>query len=297
MPRKQLRQNVFVSYSHEDTVWLERLKTHLAPYLRGEKLILWDDTKIRPGQDWASEIKNAIATARVAVLLVTPAFLASDYVNDVELPAILERAKEDLAVLWIPVKASAYTETPLAHIQAAHDPSQPLAKLTSARQDEALVAIAKRISATMDVNSIGNSLRLIDDFTPELEAFVEGRPEPTAPGEFRSRAEQVANTLNLVEPGYTSKLIDAQDLEQLDGNAQMLIRSYERTMKELFERWTELKPKRVAVDPVIRDGARSESDLIRRELCAELTELLRFIESLGMSLQDHYMHVRFICQS
>lgn len=297
MPKKKLRRHVFISYSHKDVAWLDKLKTHLAPYLRGEKIILWDDTKIRAGEAWAGEIEKAIATARVAVLLVTPAFLASDYVNDVELPAILNRAKEDLAVLWIPVKPSAYEATPLASMQAAHDPRRPLATLSPPKQDLALVAIAKRVSATMDVNAIGNALRVIDAFTPEVQAFVEGRPEPKAPKQFSMRAEQVSNTLHLVEPGQTSKLVDAKDLERLDPNSQKLIRAYERTMKELFERWTELKPKRVAADPDIREEARSESDMVRRDLCAELTELLRFIESLGMRLRDHYEHVRFICKS
>src|SRR5690349_20190511 len=103
MPKKPLRRNIFVSYSHDDAMWLERLKIHLAPHLRGEKLVLWDDSMIRSGENWARVIETAIASARVAVLLVTPAFLASDYVNDVELPAILNKSKNDLAVLWVPV--------------------------------------------------------------------------------------------------------------------------------------------------------------------------------------------------
>jgi hypothetical protein len=58
---------------------------------------------------------------------------------------------------------------------------------------------------------------------------------------------------------------------------------------------TELKPKRVAQDPETRREAREESDGVRRELCQELNGLLGFIESMGMSLQDHYAHVRYLC--
>lgn len=67
-------------------------------------------------------------------------------------------------------------------------------------------------------------------------------------------------------------------------------------MKELFDRWTELKVKRVAQDPDTRAEAIEQSDLVRRQLCEELTDLLGFIESMGMSLQDHYQHVRYICR-
>jgi TIR domain len=296
MAKPVLRRNIFVSYSHADQAWLERLKIHLAPYLRGEELYLWDDSKIVPGTNWELEIRRALVRARIAVLLVSPTFLASDYVTRVELPAILERANKDLAVLWVPVVASSYQATPLRSIQAAHDPKRPLSKLTRPKQDEALVAIAKRIASTMNVSAVGNALKLVDAFAPEVIAFVKGQPEPKVKKKYSLYAEQVSNVVNLVDPGGTHKLIDADDLERLPSNSQKLIRSYERTMNELFERWTELKPKRIAADPDIRSEAIATSDMVRRQLCNELTELLDFIETLGMKLRDHYAEVRFICR-
>ena len=296
MAKPHLRRNIFVSYSHADKAWLDRLRIHLAPYLRGEELFLWDDSKIQPGSNWETEIRRALARARIAVLLVSPTFLASEYVSKVELPAILKRANADLAVLWVSITASSYEATPLRALQAAHDPKRPLSKLTRPKQEEALVAIAKRIASTMDVSAVGNALKLVDAFTPEVIAFVRNEPEPTVPKKYSLRAEQVSNVVNLVEPGGTYKLIDADDLERLPPRSQKLIRSYERTMNELFERWTELKPKRIAADPEIRAEAVAASDLVRRQLCTELTELLGFIESLGMSLRDHYHEVRYICR-
>lgn len=296
MPGLALRKHVFVSYSHKDREWLDRLKVHLTPFLRGEALYLWDDTRIRPGTSWHSEINDELTKARAAVLLVSPDFLASDYVHAVELPAIFARAKADLAVLWIPVAPSAYETTPLGSLQALHDPSKPLSTLPRAKQDAALVEIARRISAAMDVNAIGNALRLIDEFTPQVNAFVAGLPEPAQQPAYSQRAEQSGLALNLIDHGQTTKLINAGDILNLDGNSQKLIRAYERTMKELFERWAELKVKRIAQDPDTRAEAVGQSEVVRLELCAELTELLGFIESMGMSLQDHYQHVRFICR-
>lgn len=292
----QLRKHVFISYSHRDREWLDRLKIHLAPYLRGEGLHLWDDTRIKAGASWAAEIDKELSEARAAVLLVSSDFLASEYVNSVELPKILARASSDLAVLWVPVAPSAYKATPLNQIQALHDPSNPLSTLSKAKQELALVEIAKRISSAMDVNAIGNALRVIDAFTPEVNAFITGQPEPERPPTYAVRAEQVSLQLNLVDHGQTRKLIDASDLLKLDSSSQKLVRAYERTMEELFDRWTELKVKRVALDPDTRAEAIKQSDLVRRDLCSELSDLLAFIESMGMSLQDHYQHVRFLCR-
>ena len=289
------RSGIFVSYSHADRDWLDRLRTHLAPYVRGEGLDLWDDTKITPGSNWAVEIDEALGKARVAVLLVSPDFLASEFVARVELPAILRRAGTDLTVVWIPIRASAYDATPLGDFQAACDPHRPLATLPRAKQDEAMVAISKHIVAAVNINAVGNAFRIIDDFEPQVKAFIAGSPEPEKAAAHSWRAHQVETSIRLVEPSGERELITAKDLARPDTNAQKLIRAYERTMKELFERWTELKPKRVAQDPETRREAREESDTVRRELCQELNGLLGFIESMGMSLQDHYSHVRYLC--
>jgi hypothetical protein len=292
---KPFRSGIFVSYSHADRDWLKRLQTHLAPYVSGESLFLWDDTKITAGSDWAGEIDQAIAKARVVVLLVSPEFLASKYVTQVELPAILLRAGSDLKVFWIPVRHSAFFATPLKDYQAAHDPSRPLADLSPSAQDEALVAISKKIAAAVDINVVANALRIIDDFQPQVNAFVTGTPEPEKEVVYSYRAKQEEASITLVEPSGARQIVTAQDLEKLDPSAQKLIRAYERTIKELFERWTELKPKRIAEDEETRREARDKSDDVRRELCCELNGLLGFIESMGMSLRDHYVHVRYIC--
>jgi hypothetical protein len=45
------RRHVFISYSHADRAWVERLKRMMAPLLRGsgQELRLWDDSRIEAG--------------------------------------------------------------------------------------------------------------------------------------------------------------------------------------------------------------------------------------------------------
>jgi TIR domain len=74
------RTKVFISYSHKDQEWLYRLQTHLKPLVR-EGLDCWDDTHIRPGDDWKQEIQNALDTAQIAVLLISANFFASDFIE------------------------------------------------------------------------------------------------------------------------------------------------------------------------------------------------------------------------
>lgn len=264
--------------------------------MRGEEFFVWDDHQIAPGSKWADEISNAVDTARVAVLLVSPDFLASDFIMSVELPRLIKRAEKDnLTIMWIPIRESAYKTTDLASYQAAFPPSTPLASLTKSERDAAFTQIAASIARAIDINSVANSLQIIDAFTAEASAYVEGRPEP-ANHSYKIAARQKQTSVSLSEGARDLTTITADDLEKLPAEQRQLIRAHERVMQDLFDRWTELKPKRTARDGEIRDRARNESDSVLTELCFELNELLNFIEFMGMHLYDHYMHVRYICR-
>jgi hypothetical protein len=147
---KESHGGVFISYSHRDKAWLETLEVHLKPYLRTGLIRAWNDTLIRPGEPWRDEIRRALAEARVAVLLVSPHFLNSEFIVTNELPPLLEAAKiSGLKILWVPLSASSYDETEIGHYQAALDPSRPLDSLNAAEQSHAFVSLCKKIKAAV----------------------------------------------------------------------------------------------------------------------------------------------------
>ena len=143
MPRDQ----VFISYSHEDTKWREDLEKHLKPYLRAGSISSWSDKQISPGSQWFTEIKSTLAQTKVAVLLVTPDFLASDFIHEHELGPLLKEAEGGgITILWVPIYPSAYKQTALEKYQAVLDPNKPLGSLPSkAKRDQAWVKICEEI--------------------------------------------------------------------------------------------------------------------------------------------------------
>jgi hypothetical protein len=143
-------KDIFVSYSHKDKEWLEKFQIHLKPYARSGSLTFWDDTQIHAGKRWRDEINAALASAKVAVLLVSPNFLDSDFIASGELPPLLTAAERGgLKILWVPLSASSYDETEIEKFQAAWDPTNPLDSLTSSAQNRAWVTLCKKVKTAV----------------------------------------------------------------------------------------------------------------------------------------------------
>ena len=104
-----MRDQVFFSFSQEDKLWLDEILKGLQPHLRKQSFELWDETKILPGKEWLKEINQALLSAKVAVLLVSPDFLASEFIADSILPPLLDAALDGgLTILWVAVRPCAH---------------------------------------------------------------------------------------------------------------------------------------------------------------------------------------------
>ena len=137
---------VFISYSHRDKKFMEELQTHLKPYLRSGAITPWSDKQIAPGSQWFDEIQGGLSKAGAAVLLVSPDFLASDFIHEHELGPLLKEAKAGgVKILWVPLRPSAYEKTPLKAYQAVSSPDKPLAQMSKPERDSAWVEICKKI--------------------------------------------------------------------------------------------------------------------------------------------------------
>jgi TIR domain len=140
------QDHIFISYSHKDKRWLQKLHIFFAPLIRQEKIHLWSDSQIIPGAIWREEIQRALAEAKIALLLVSPHFLASDFIAKYELPPLLSAAKQrGLIILWIAVSACMYTETEIANYQALNDPSKPLDSFKPSQVHQELMHMCEHI--------------------------------------------------------------------------------------------------------------------------------------------------------
>lgn len=152
------RNSIFISYSHKDVKHLERLRTHLVPLIRAG-LDVWDDTRIEGGQLWREEIEDALASARVAILLVSADFLASGFITENELPPLLAAASSGgTTIVTIVVGFCNFSKSPLSQYQAMNEPSKPLDSLKSSQRDKVWAHVAARVEKLMLSESAGHEI-------------------------------------------------------------------------------------------------------------------------------------------
>jgi TIR domain/ATPase family associated with various cellular activities (AAA) len=141
-----VQRKVFISYSHKDARWLERLRIHLKPVERDGIVDLWDDTKIAVGIQWKEAILEALETSKVAVLIISADFLASDFIAEHELPTLLAQAESGgTAILPIIVSPCLFRKTALNAFQAVNSPDKPLSTLPVPEREQVFVNVAEAI--------------------------------------------------------------------------------------------------------------------------------------------------------
>jgi len=175
------RNQVFISYSHKDEEWLKKLQEVLAPDIRNDRVTVWSDKQIDPGDPWFNKITEAINQARVAVLLVSPYFLASEFILKEELPRLIAAVDDGLTILWIPLFGAFEDQelkarlVPISTYQAVIDPKIPLDKRESSDQIRSLVKVCRKISAML---------------SPE-KSIIQNLPFPSLCSLFKGREKEL----------------------------------------------------------------------------------------------------------
>ena len=96
---------VFVSYSHKDEEWKDRLLPYLQILEQVENVEPWDDRKIGVGENWFRRLYDILEKTKIAICLVSENFLASSFCQEEEVPFLLqERQKGGLEIFPILIR-------------------------------------------------------------------------------------------------------------------------------------------------------------------------------------------------
>ena len=141
-PDASAGRSAFISYSHKDERYRQRLDIWLAQLQREKLISVWHDRRILPGQDWDREIDKNLENADIVLLLISPDFLGSDYAYSREMLRAVERHESGSAtVVPIILRPSDWQSSPLGSLEALPSKGRPVSLWTD--RDEAWLDVVQ----------------------------------------------------------------------------------------------------------------------------------------------------------
>ncbi|MBF0179111.1 MAG: toll/interleukin-1 receptor domain-containing protein [Magnetococcales bacterium] len=168
---------VFICYARKDMRHKARLLEHLAQLERVGVVQPWHDGVIEVGTEWNPAILDALAQCHVAIFLLSPAFLASRFINEEEVPRLLNRWKnQEIRIFPVMVYTCSWETHPLQPIQALLHEGKPIGALRGNNVNVAWKAVVDKLYAwTAPVSSSPTAAPEIDLSLPTPSARLVGR--------------------------------------------------------------------------------------------------------------------------
>lgn len=120
----------FISYAHEDEPMCLELRKQLKALEVEGIASFWADRAIEPGNPWKDEIITQLQTADVALFLVSPAMIWSEFIWSTEWPIAQDRASKNqmiiIPVILRPCLYQALKKNGLAGIQSVPKDGRPI---------------------------------------------------------------------------------------------------------------------------------------------------------------------------
>ena len=108
----------FISYTHRDEDLRRELEKHLSSLKRQGWLTDWYDASIEPGANWRNEISHNLEEAEIILLLISPDYLASDFLYSIEMMHALARHDTGQAtIIPIILRPTFWENSPIGKLQ------------------------------------------------------------------------------------------------------------------------------------------------------------------------------------
>lgn len=284
------RTQIFISYSRRDREWLDRFEIKLRHgKIRDEAFSIWSDKDLEAGENWRAVIESKLASASVALLLVSDAFLASKFIQNVELPAILEAAVDrGLTIFWVPLNFTTVKWNELRKYQACWPSDKPLATLKPVEQDRAIRDICDDILRHCRPSQHERDLlrQALRDAIPERLGISVG--EPIAGGDYSVVYEGKQGKRQVVIKVLTDFPF-GERVESFRRAAQIALGLQHPCFVKLRHAVLERKPSCLVMErvdaPTLQDALRENGPLptdVVASLIAELAEAISEYHAQGL---------------
>ena len=147
-----VRDTIFICYSRKNVAVFNQVNTMLKGLGHQAPVQPWSDEAIMGGERWKLEIERAIQRTKVAILLVSQPFMASDFIQNKELPEFIALEKEqELTIIPLFIQ----TIPGAKHIKAiaspgVNAPDKTWKAMTELERDNALADLGERVLAIFE---------------------------------------------------------------------------------------------------------------------------------------------------
>jgi tetratricopeptide (TPR) repeat protein len=131
---------VFCSYSAGDEAALDELQQHLSPMSQEKVIELWDDRKIKAGEERQTAIDAQLAGARIILLLVSADFVADPECQRETTRALERASRGEATVVPVLLRRLDWERLPMARYRALPTNGRPVESWP--RRDEAWQNVA-----------------------------------------------------------------------------------------------------------------------------------------------------------
>ncbi len=180
---------------------------------------------------------------------------------------------------------------------------------TKVKLDELKMDMSIIIDKTnQSLDSLAAILFKVDKFSDQLTEFTQSQMPPGANVYLTTGApqdqphsviaEKEGNIILFKRGQEIVENITADDMATLDPQSKNLIEAYEKSMESSFRLWTIVYPQRnSSPDPLVNARVEEQLRNLAHRMCYDLKNIFEFLNSIGKYLEDHYNHVRHICDS
>jgi len=221
---------IFISYAHKDEAFKDELVIRLKGLQRNGYLITWHDRKIEPGQLWDAAIKSALDTASIIVFLVSPDFLDSDYIHNVEIKKAFERYHAgQCKIVPIIIRPCHFQDTAIGELQALPKNAKPIS--TWSDKDEAWYDVLEQLKKTISFRTEKHKTQSASSDKNRSAFFNDNDLEQLEQQGLKTQAVLTQEKLNRIRKTYAT---------ETDPSLQF---KYEGQMADLEKVLAELKTK------------------------------------------------------
>lgn len=199
----------FISYSHKDSELLTMLHEHLAALQRQRLIDTWTDREIHAGGVIDDHVKHGLEQAEIYLLLVSSAFIQSDYCFEKEFARACERQQAGEAIIVpIIIRDCDWKITALRRYKALPDDGKPVISRHWHTSDEGFANVAAGLRALIE-NGPFSKLKLKKPAKLAKVKFVPDERHVTEEqrAELRKIADEIVDRLTAKVAGESDDVV------------------------------------------------------------------------------------------